>query len=297
MMDSPRRLLATVLAACLGVAAASSVEAASPPTRIVSLNLCTDQILLGLVPRARIAALSHLAADPTVSAAAEIARGIPATRGDAETVLAFDPDLVLAGEWSTPATVSLLERLGRRIVKVPLAADVPAIAAAIRGVAEAVRATEAGERLVDELTRRIATAAARHPQRPAAEQPAALVYQVNGLASGPGSLADALMREAGLANHARRLGLGAGGTVALEAIVSDPPDLVVLTGPVDEYRTAVADNLRHPALAAVMRKHAAAVVPWRYWLCGTQHAATAVELLAAARAAIGTAHSNGRTPR
>ena len=34
---------------------------------------------------------------------------------------AFDPDLVIAGTYSTPATVALLERVGRRVVKVPLA--------------------------------------------------------------------------------------------------------------------------------------------------------------------------------
>ena len=57
--------------------------------RIVSLNLCADQILVDLVPRERIAAVSHLAADPWSSAVAEKARGIPWTRGKAEEVLAY----------------------------------------------------------------------------------------------------------------------------------------------------------------------------------------------------------------
>ena len=74
-------------------------------SRIVSLDLCTDQLLVELVDRARIAAVTHLAADPTVSAIPEKARGIPITRGAAEDVLRYDPDLILAGP---------VRRLGQR---------------------------------------------------------------------------------------------------------------------------------------------------------------------------------------
>ena len=44
-----------------------AARCAAPPQRIVSLNVCTDQLLLDLVPRERIAALSYLAVDPDVS--------------------------------------------------------------------------------------------------------------------------------------------------------------------------------------------------------------------------------------
>ncbi len=47
--------------------------------------------------------------------------GIPITRGAAEDVLRYDPDLVLAGPFGVSATVSLLRRLGRNVVVVPLA--------------------------------------------------------------------------------------------------------------------------------------------------------------------------------
>jgi iron complex transport system substrate-binding protein len=41
---------------------------------VVSLNLCTDQLLLELLPRERIAMLSTIAADPLVSRHAPRAR-------------------------------------------------------------------------------------------------------------------------------------------------------------------------------------------------------------------------------
>lgn len=269
-----------------GLASLASASAAAdgPPRRIVSLNVCVDQILVDLVARDRIAALSHLAADPSVSAVADRVGGIAATRGEAESVVALDPDLVLAGTTTTPATLALLERIGQRVVRVPLASDLGEIRAAIRQVAAAVGEEAKGHALIADFDAGLA-AAERDADSPRTK-PAALVYQVNGLSAGRGSLADALIRAAGLANHADTLGLGAGGALPLEVLVARPPDLLILSGPADEYRTVVAENLRHPALSAVVAERRAVTVPWRLWLCGTHFAAEAVRRLAEARRSI-----------
>ena len=74
----------------------------SGPRRIVSLNLCTDQLLMLLAPE-RIAALSILATDPLLSVMAAEARRYPLVRGDAEEVLRFDPDLVVAAPFAARA--------------------------------------------------------------------------------------------------------------------------------------------------------------------------------------------------
>ena len=234
-----------ILAGALAVGPAPA-RAEGVPQRIVTLNACADQIVVDLVPRERIRAVSHLAADPLTSAVAEKARGIPWTRGNAEEVLAFDPDLVIAGEYTTPATVALLERLGLKILKVPGASDFDGARAVTRLIADAVGEREKAERLLADFDRRLAAVPTTEAWRPKA-----VVYQVNNLASGPGSVADNVLRAAGFANLTAELNLGPGGQFPLELLVADPPDLIVLSGPVDEYRTVVADNLRHPALIAL----------------------------------------------
>lgn len=256
----------------------------APPQRIVSLNLCADQILVDLVAPARIAALSYLADDPRISAIADRVAGIALTRGEAEAVLGFEPDLVIAGTYSTPATLALLQRLGRRVETVPLASDIDGIRTLIRRIASVVEEPTRGEALVAAFDRRLAAVAAAIPVT--AQRPTALVYQVNGLASGPESLADAVLAAAGFENLTRRTSLGSGGQIALESVLADPPDLLVLTGPVDEYRTAVAANLRHPAIAALRTDRASLVLPWRHWLCGTHHVAAAAESLSEAARAL-----------
>ncbi|MGE5360084.1 MAG: hypothetical protein ACM3NQ_13785, partial [Bacteroidales bacterium] len=108
--------LAAMLAAGPG---AHGVRAEMPPRRIVSLTVCTDQLLLDLVDRDRIAALTYLAVDPTVSMRVEDARGLKGVHWFAEEVLALQPDLVIAQEYSATGAVDMLRRLGFRVVLVP----------------------------------------------------------------------------------------------------------------------------------------------------------------------------------
>lgn len=255
--------------------------AAEPPKRIVSLNLCTDQLLVDLVASQRIGALSHLAADPALSSISDRIGGLRLVRGAAEEVLALEPDLVIAGEHSTPATVAMLRRLGLDVLVVPMASDFAGIRAAIRSVAEKVGETARGEQLIAVFDARLAAA------RPSGTaRPTALAYQINSLTAGAGSLLDLALEAAGYHNLARSLTLGPGGRLPLESLVTRPPDLVVLANSPEAFHTVSADNLRHPALGDLLRRRAHVALEMPLWLCGTPRIAEAVERLSASRGAI-----------
>jgi iron complex transport system substrate-binding protein len=250
------------------------------PSRIVSLDLCADQLLVDLVERRRIAAVTHLIGDASVSPVPEKARGLSITRGGAEDVLRHDPDLVLAGPFGVSATVDLLRRLGRNVVIVPQPADIDGVRATVRTVATAVGEAAAGEAMIAEFDRRLVSLP-RPAQPPPA--PTALIYQISGAVSGPGSLADAALAAAGFRNMSADYRLTRGGQVPLESLIARPPDLLVLGSAPEEYRTALADNLRHPIIRLLRQRHASLELPWRHWLCGTPHIADAIERLAEAR--------------
>lgn len=272
------RLAGAALAAFGQACCALADAPASPPTRVVSLDLCTDQLLVELAQRDRIAAVTHLAADPAVSAIPDKARGIPITHGNAEDVLRYDPDLVLAGPFGVSSTVDLLRRLGRHVVVVPLPQDLDGVRASVRAVAGAVGEAAKGEALIAELDRRLSLLAP-----PASPQPTALIYQVGGSVSGPGSLADAILTAAGLRNMSAAYRLSRGGQVPLESLIAKPPDLLVLASQEEDYRTALADNLRHPIIRRMRERGLWVELPWRFWLCGTPHIADAIERLARVR--------------
>ncbi len=274
--------------ACLVFWPTTAQSTDQTPRRIVSLNLCVDQILIDVVAPQRIASLSHLAADPELSTVSDRARALPSTPGDAETVLGLDPDLVLAGTFTNAATLTLLERVGRRVIRIALASDLDGIRDSVRQIAGAVGETERGAAIIAAFDVQLAAlrVQATPGERKSPKLPTALMYQINGLASGPGTLDDAVLRAAGFRNLAFELRLGSGGRLPLEALVAVPPDLLVLSTPSGQHRTAVADNLRHPGLAKMRRGRASIELPWRTFLCGTPAVTEAIEELTRARRAL-----------
>jgi len=167
-------------------------------------------------------------------------------------------------------------------VIVPQPQELAGVRAAVQTVAEAVGEPAKGAALIADFDRRLAALGGRGD----GPQPTAVIYQIGGSVSGPGSLADAALAAGGFRNAATGYRLTRGGQVPLELLLASPPDLLVLSSAPGEYRTVLADNLRHPAIAILRRKHASIELPWRHWLCGTPHIIDAVEKLAAARAGI-----------
>ena len=258
-----------------------AAEQPRPPQRIVSLNLCIDPIVLALVPRERITAISEVSADPNVSAITHLIGSLRKVRGTAEEVLALEPDLVLAGSFTTGPTVALLRRLGRRVESIPLATSLATTRSTIRQIAAAVGESQRGEALV------MALDAELQRRRPAtADRPRTIVYHINGLVSGQGSLVDEALMAAGLANGATDLQLGRGGRVDLEGIIMARPDLVTLAQDAGTYATVIAENIRHPALQALLRERPALILPMPLWICGTPEIAEAVARLATARSEV-----------
>src|SRR5450631_2007243 len=77
----------------------SDTAAAAAPQRVVSANLCGDQLLLALADPDQIASLSPFAGDPDLSFLAERARAFPHNRGSVEDIIRLEADLVLIGPY------------------------------------------------------------------------------------------------------------------------------------------------------------------------------------------------------
>jgi iron complex transport system substrate-binding protein len=229
--------------------------------RVVSLNLCTDDYLVLLAPD-DVVALSPLAADPSLSVVAEAARAMPWVRADAEAVLMLHPDLVLAGPYGAATTLAALERRGLRVERTGLPQDFSGIRAETRWLAAVLGVPARGEALLAAMDATLAAIPARPPIR-------ALYLEARGYTVGPASLEDAVLRAAGLVN------VGAGGRPGLEAIVANPPQLLVVADPA-KFPSLATELLQHPALAGIPRRS----VPPALLACGGPWTARAAELLA-----------------
>lgn len=271
----PRRL--TMLLTAVMMLAAP--PAAAAPQRVVSLNLCVDQYLLALADRAQIAALTNFVGDPTMSAAAAQAEGIPQIRGAAEEVIRLQPDLVLGGTFTRRETRSLLRRMGYRVVDVASAETFEAVRRTTRDLAALLGHPERGERLVAELDREIAAGV------PAESGATALYYQRRGFANGASSLVSEIMATAGLRNAAAAMGLQRTGRVDLEAVVITRPDILLVDSLTPRLEDQGTYMLRHPALAAAVPPERRIAMPQALVICGGPMTATAVATLRHAVAA------------
>jgi len=264
----------------LVAAAAIAAPALAGPKRVVSINLCTDQLAMLIGAPGQVVSVSYLAQDPRTSAMAEEARAYKANRGLAEEIFLMRPDLVLAGTYTPRSTVEMLRHLGIEVAEFAPATDLDdirdrmALMGALLGRAHAARA------LTERFDADLVAARASHGPRPRAA-----TYYANNYTSGDDTLASAVLDAAGLVNIAIELGLTGGGTLPLEQLVMQMPDLIVTER---RYRTPARAQqpLDHPALQVLRTKAGRAPVTDRDWGCGTPFVIAAIRRLVAARDAV-----------
>ncbi len=266
-----------VLTALLAFAADISTLAAKPQ-RVVSMNLCTDQLLIMLADREQIASVSYLAADPRSSALADAAQGLVVNHGLSEEILPMNPDLVLAGTFTTRPTVFLLRKLGYRVVELPVASTLEDIRSNIRSVAEAVGRTDRGTALIAAFDRKLA----QQRQTISEPRPMAVLYWANGFTSGVDTLANAAVEAAGFRTLGRVLELKGTVQLPLEALLTVEADVLIM-GRKRDGAALANETFRHPALKRAFAAHSTVSVPDHLWICGTPFVADAIERLSKLR--------------
>lgn len=246
--------------------------------RIVSLNMCTDQLLLDLAPRAAIAGLSPFAADDARSYLAERARGLPLLSGTAEEVMVIRPDLVVSGTFTKRATREFIRAQGVPMEEFAPARTLAETRAQIRRFGDITGAREAAAQRISALD------AALDDLRKAANARSLRVLPLarRGWVSGADSLMGELLAEAGLVNAAGELGLQAGGFVSLEQVVALRPDAILLTRDDDQAEDQGRAMLLHPAIAALFPPERRLIIPERLTVCGGPMLGEAMRRLAAA---------------
>ncbi|MFW2542493.1 ABC transporter substrate-binding protein [Primorskyibacter sp. 2E107] len=267
------------LAAAALLAAALPARAAPPeaPQRIVSLNVCTDQMALLLADPGQIAALSPISTDPRSAVYAAQAEAFDQTEVTAESVVLRQPDLILAGRYTTRATVEMLTGLGYRV---EIFEPSNSLATARENIAHMGRllgpkAEARAAVLLQAFDARLA--ALRATPGP---QPRVALYYALGNTAGTNTLGADLLAAAGLRNIAADMGLPYGGALPLEALMLADPDLILVGQPYSSPARAT-DLLTHPVLKRSGKLRTLA--NGANWLCATPALLDVVEDLVALR--------------
>lgn len=225
--------------------ASASAVWAQMPARVVSINLCTDQLLLALGNPGQIAGLGRFSRHIEMSYLASRAANYPSLRGSAEEVLKLKPDLVLAGAFSGRATRAVLHGNGVRVETFAPPQSIATARSEIERMATLLGRPERGAALIADIDSAVSEAVAARKGRSAVT---ALAIQRRGFISGRETLLSSAMEVAGLANASAALGIASIDRAPLEAIVKLKPDVVILEDlPVSRDQSTAL--LHHPVLA------------------------------------------------
>jgi iron complex transport system substrate-binding protein len=247
----------------LTVPASTAPVLADAPRRIVSFNLCADQLVLALADPEQIAGLSPYAADASTSVMTEQARAYPRLQWQAESTIALGPDLVLIGDSDRPVTKHILRSQGLQLHEITLIADLDTARRQVREVAAVLGHPQRGEKLIAGIE----AARARLHAAPKPPFTTALLVNRGGYTAGERSLAAALLMEAGL-KPPDGAPPGYGGYVQLEKLLVLHPDVIVLNNEPRDAADQGSYNLTHPALNVLYPPERRIILPARYTLCG-----------------------------
>ena len=234
----------------------------APAKQVISLNLCTDQLLMALADPGQIAALSPLARDPLLSNMAEEAQTFRIIKPRSETLLQIQPDLVLTAPYEHRLTRQILTNHRIEIMTMGVWTSLEAGKEQIRQLARRLGHIDRGQMLINRIDEAMSRV------MPVSTARSMLEIERRLYAPGTQSLVADLVRQWGLTNHADRLGVGQGGFVALERLLGDRPDLLLVTDSSPMVEDMGIALLRHPALNTVFDEKRRIGIPTRLSLCG-----------------------------
>jgi iron complex transport system substrate-binding protein len=248
-----RRIISTLFSAelfftallLLSCSHALSASETPKPQSIVSINLCFDALLLKLVEPERINSLYYLSANPQFSPVAEQAKRFYLNRGLAEDIVPRNPDLILAGEYTSLELSVLLKQLGLRVELLSLPRTLDEVASHIRQFGQLTDTVFAAEKMAQEFEHSLVALDEMKKKSPPVP---AYWYSSNGVVVGDDTLENELMMRAGFYNLALDKNIVGFKQLDLEELIlSHPKVLIVESSDVQAFSLA-QEYVQHPAL-------------------------------------------------
>lgn len=257
---------------------------ANEASRVVSINLCADQMAIMLAKPSRLLSVSWLARDASSSAMAREAQAYDINRGQIEEIMALEPDLVLIGPYTAPHILGFLESFDIQYESFGGARDLEEYYLQIERMGALLGARDQARRIIDDMREREQAIARDLDTRLSRDTPGpvAAIYGPNGYVEGASSIENVLLTKAGFDDLAAQLALDYGGFVSLEELIIHAPSL--LFTPEQWPGSSRAETmLDHPALHGARGRVRLAQIPGNALSCGSPKLIDALEFMARMR--------------
>ena len=262
------------------------------PSRIVSVTLATDEILMALVDSPRLLGVTYLAVDERVSNMTQEAVAVPhKVRADPEQIIALQPDLVFVASYLRGEFIRLLQETGVVLFQFQEYDSIAEIQRNIRLIGEVVGEEERAEALVATMQARLSALAER--LAPIKDRPRVLYWGSHGYTAGRLTSMDDLITYAGGENLAATYGIIGSANISAEQALAMNPQVIVSSTFDQDAQRGSPPTLLHPALQGTdaMQQGRVYTIPSRYLVTISQFIVDGVE--AFARILHGTALGSG----
>ncbi|MBC2777843.1 ABC transporter substrate-binding protein [Parasphingopyxis marina] len=233
---------------------AVAADDAAAPRRVVSLNMCTDELVLLLAAPEQVVSVTHLARSPHEFAFWRTARRYPANDSSVASVAGLRPDLIVTMGGLARDRERLARRLGADLLVLPFPASLDDIERSVTTLADRLGRRERGRHFVAALHR-------LRSAKPDAAIPA-LFLSGGGETHYPGSLGAQWLELAGVTAPD-----DLGGRVPAERVLVAPPSVVIRS----DYRRAQTSRGHFwPGYRFIENAHRTRTI-WtdgRRWTCG-----------------------------
>ncbi len=242
--------------------------------RVVSLDSCSDQLVLALADDAQIIALSQ-DSKGVFSYYNARAEKFPQHLGTPEEIMLLKPDLVISTGAGDPGLVVMLERLGIEVISTGLPNTIEEALADLIEVGKALQQTEKAKALKNQSEAALLGLRNQPPFHIAA-----LYISPGGVTTGAGTFLHQTIELAGLKNLMAIEGIEGWSSFKVEQFIKLNPDVLITSffnarvGNAESWRFAA-----HPAMQDAMAGVKVVDIPARYLSCPAWYAIEGAALI------------------
>ena len=204
------------------------VKIEKKPQKIVSLTLSTDEMLLSLVDKGRIAAVSYLSVDPGQSNVAEEVKDLQKTGLEVESLIAMQPDLIIVADWSDQNAIKQLRDAKITVYALKTPSSINQVKDAVMTVAQLVGEKGKGQEIIQWMDGKLKAVEEKVKTLEDNQKLRVLSYNNFFCTHGIGTTFDDITKHAGVINLAAEQGMVMWQEISKEKIVELNPDAIFL---------------------------------------------------------------------
>ena len=245
------------------------------PKRILALSSASDTILLGLVEPDRLVGINKLSTYEEYSLEAKRAKLVKPVMGSypLEKIIALDPDLVIAPDYTSADVIAGLRHMGIPIVVVPTGTTVESVIKNVTDIAHIVGEDEKGQFYEQKIRRELAEMKRLGESIPLAERKSVLFVSSMDGYTGTGSLFDDMCKYMSIYKAPDLLGLPPRTPFGDERVLAMNPDYIFIPaykGMDKGLSSRYLDNAAFQNLPAI-RENRVKALPAAYLYTMNQH--------------------------